>query len=160
MDIVVDESGVVDIVVYMLYYRVVDIVPHRLCQPHGIVDVIVHESSVMDVSGEPSGIVDGIIDKQGVILRAIDIAGVVDIVVDIGCVMHILIHIGNQRVVDVIVDICRVMDVVVDVSGITHNLCNICCIVDIDSIRWQFPDSEGSNKVLTCGSDKGEGILL
>ena len=143
MDIVVDESGVVDVVVYMLYHCVVDIIPHRLCQPYSIVDVVVHESGVMDVCCEPSGIVDGIIDKQGVILRAIDIAGVVDIVVDIGCVMHILIHIGNQRVVDIIVDICRVMDVVVDVSSIMHNLCDIGCIVDNDRVANEYRITTG-----------------
>lgn len=160
MDIVVDESGVVDVVVYMLYHCVVDIIPHRLCQPHRVVDVVIDKGGVMNVGGEPSGIVDGVIDKQGVILRAIDIAGVVDIVVDIGRVVHILVHVCNQRVVDVVVDICSVMDVVVDVSGITHNLCNICCIVDIDSIMWQFSDSEGSNKVLTCGSDESQRVFL
>ena len=154
MDIVVDESSVVDVVVYMLYYRVVDIIPHRLCQPHGIVDVVVHESGVMDIGSEPSGIVDGIIDKQGVILRAVDIAGVVDVVGYKSGVMHILVHIGNQRVVDVIVDISRVMDIVVNVCSITHNLCDIGGIVDIDSIMWQFPYPEGSNEVLTGGGNE------
>lgn len=160
MDIVVDESGVVDVVVYMLYHRVVDIVPHCLRQPYGIVDVVIDKGGVMNVGGEPSGIVDGIIDKQGVILCAIDIAGVVDIVCDKRGVMHILVHIGNQRVVDIIVDKCRVMDVVVDVSSIMHNLCDIGCIVDIDSIMWQFSYSEGSDKVLTCGSDESQRVIL
>ncbi len=143
MDIVVDESGVVDIVVYMLYYRVVDIVPHRLCQPHGIVDVVIDKGGVMNVGGEPSGIVDGVVDKQGVILRAVDIAGVVDVVVDIGCVMHILVYVGNQRVVDIIVDICRVVYVVVDVCSITHNLCDICCIVDNDRVANEYRITTG-----------------
>ena len=89
MDIVVDESGVVDIVVYMLYHRVVDIIPHRLCQPHRVVDVVIDKGGVMNVGGEPSGIVDGVIDKQGVILCAVDITGVVDIVGDKCGVMHI-----------------------------------------------------------------------
>ena len=143
MDIVVDESGVVDVVVYMLYHCVVDIFPHSLRQPYGIVDVVVHESGVMDVSGEPSGIVDGIIDKQGVILRAVDITGVVDIVGDKRGVMHILVHVCNQRVVDIIVDICRVMDVVVDVSSIMHNLCDIGCIVDNDRVADEYRITTG-----------------
>ena len=95
MDIVVDERGVVDVVVYMLYHCVVDIIPHRLCQPYSIVDVVVHESGVMDVCCEPSGIVDGVIDKHGVILCAVDITGVVDIVGDKRGVMHILVYVCN-----------------------------------------------------------------
>ena len=160
MDIVVDESGVVDIVVYMLYHRVVDIIPHRLCQPHRVVDVVIDKGGVVDVCCEPSGIVDGVIDKQCVVLRAIDITGVVDIVGDKRGVMHILVHVCNQRVVDVIVNISRVMDIVIDVCGITHNLCDIGCIVYIDSIMWQFSYTESSNKVLTCGGNESERVLL
>lgn len=63
MDIVVDESGVMDVVVYMLYHRVVYIIPHRLCQPNGIVDVVIDKGGVMNVGSEPGGVVDGIIDK-------------------------------------------------------------------------------------------------
>ena len=63
MDIVVDESGVVDVVVYMHYYRVVDIVPHRLCQPHRVVDVVIDKGGVVDVCREPSRVVDGVKDK-------------------------------------------------------------------------------------------------
>ena len=121
MDIVVDESGVVDIVVHMLYHRVVYIIPHRLCQPNGIVDVVIDKGGVMNVGGEPSSIVNGIIDKQGVILRAIDIACVVDIVGDKRGVMYILVHVGNQRVVNESVDISSVVDIV----G------NICCIMEV-----------------------------
>ena len=121
MDIVVDESGVVDVVVYMLYHCVVYIIPHRLCQPYGIVNVVIDKGGVMNVGGEPSGIVDGVIDKQGIILRAIDIACVVDIVGDKRGVMHILVHIGNQRVVNESVDISSVVDIV----G------NICCIMEV-----------------------------
>ena len=135
MDIVVDESGVVDIVVYMLYHRVVYIIPHRLCQPHGIVDVVIDKGGVMNVGGEPSGIVDGVVDKQGVILRAVDIAGVVDVVGDKRGVMHILVHVGNQRVVDVCGDIACIIDIVVDISCIMEVIVNEGCVVYNDRIQ-------------------------
>ena len=66
MDIVVDESGVVDVVVYMLYHRVVDILPHRLGEPNGVMDIVVHIGGIVDVGGEPSRVVDGIVDEQSV----------------------------------------------------------------------------------------------
>ena len=131
MDIVVDESGVVDVVVYMLYHRIVDIIPHRLCQPNGIVDVVIDKGGVMNVGGEPSGIVDGVIDKQCVVLRAVDIAGVVNIVGDKRCVMHILVHVGNQRIENEGVDIGGVVNVVVDEGGVMHHLSDIGGVVDI-----------------------------
>ena len=120
MDIVVDKSGVMDIVVYMLYHRVVDIIPHRLCQPHRVVDVVIDKGGVVDVCREPSRVVDGIVDKQGVILCAIDIAGVVDIVGYKSGVMHILVHIGNQCVVDIIVYESGIMDIMIDKRGVMH----------------------------------------
>ena len=135
MDIVVDESGVVDVVVYMLYHRIVDIIPHRLCQPNGIVDVVIDKGGVMNVGGEPSGIVDGVIDKQCVVLRAVDIAGVVDIVGDKRGVMYILVHVGNQRVVDVCGDIACIIDIVVDISCIMEVVVNKGCVVDYDCIK-------------------------
>lgn len=160
MDIVVDESGVMDIVVYMLYHRVVDIIPHRLCQPHGIVDVVVHESGVMDIGSEPSGIVDGVIDKQGVILRTVDIAGVVDIVGNKRGVMHILVHVCNQRVVDVVVDIGGVMNIMIDKRGVMHLTRDIGSVVDIDRVVRQFAHPEGGDKALTGGGNESQRVLL